>query len=102
MKRCKLDIPKFCKDINIEEDTELEGKVIHCLKQEYVRKASTLEFWIKQVFFIPYSFGYEFSSLQNNSEDVDLSYKTDLYFWDCFGKEKPNMALISQMFCYSC
>ena len=46
MKRCKLDIPKFCKDINIEEDTELEGKVIHCLKQEYVRKASILEFWI--------------------------------------------------------
>ena len=46
------------------------------------------------MFFIPYSFGYEFSSLQNNSEDVGLSYKTDLDFWDCFGREKPDVGLI--------
>ena len=25
----------------------------------------------------------------NNLKDLDLSYKTDLDLWDCFGREKP-------------
>ena len=25
----------------------------------------------------------------NNLKDLDLSYKTDLDFWDCFGRGKP-------------
>ena len=42
MKRCKLDIPKFCKDVAMEKDTEVEGKVIHCLKEQYVKKVSVI------------------------------------------------------------
>ena len=26
---------------------------------------------------------------QNNPKDLDPSYKMDLDFWDCFGREKP-------------
>ena len=28
-------------------------------------------------------------SFQNNSKDLDLSYKTDLDLCDCFGRDKP-------------
>ena len=38
LKRCRMDIPKFCSDVAKEQDTEVEGKVIHCLKQQYVKK----------------------------------------------------------------
>ena len=36
----------------------------------------------------PYFFGYEteFFAFQNNSENLDPSYKTDLDLWDCLGK----------------
>ena len=36
-----------------------------------------------------YFFGYKteffFFSFQNNPKNLDLSHKTDLDFWDCFG-----------------
>ena len=37
---------------------------------------------------IPYFFGYktELFSFQNNPKDLDPSYKTDLYLWDCLGR----------------
>lgn len=39
-KECKLDIPKFCKEIigSQPNDEEFEGKVIHCLKKQYDQK----------------------------------------------------------------
>ena len=39
---------------------------------------------------VPYFFGYktEIFSFQNNSKDLDLSYKTDLDLWDCLGRVK--------------
>ena len=33
-----------------------------------------------------YEMGFPF---KNNPKNLDLSFKTDLDFWDCFGKEKP-------------
>ena len=30
----------------------------------------------------------QFFSFQNNPKNLDLSYKTDLDLWDCFGKVK--------------
>ena len=35
----------------------------------------------------------------NNPKDLDLSYKTDLDFWDCFGKKK-NLNLIAKEIWY--
>ena len=32
-------------------------------------------------------------TLQNNSKNLDLSYKTDLDFWNCFGREKQSTDL---------
>ena len=32
-----------------------------------------------------------FFPFQNNPKDLDPSYKTDLDFWDCFGKEKLHL-----------
>ena len=32
--------------------------------------------------------GQQVFLFQNNSKDLDLSYKTDLDLWDCFGKDK--------------
>ena len=40
---------------------------------------------------IPYSYGYKtrvFFPFQNNPKNLDLSYKTDLDFWDCLGRVK--------------
>ena len=39
---------------------------------------------------LPYFFGYntEFFPFQNNPENLDLSYKTDLDLWDCLGLVK--------------
>ena len=39
---------------------------------------------------IPYFFGYktEFFSFQNNSKELDPSYKVDLDLWDCLGRVK--------------
>ena len=39
---------------------------------------------------IPYFLGYktEFFSFQNNTKDLDPSYKMDLYLWDCLGRVK--------------
>ena len=39
---------------------------------------------------LPYFFGYKtaFFSFQINPKDLDLSYMTDLYLWDCFGRVK--------------
>ena len=36
---------------------------------------------------LPYFFGYktEFFSFQNNTKDLDPSYKTDLDLWYCLG-----------------
>ena len=38
--------------------------------------------------YLQYFFGYEtkFFSFQNNSKNLDPSYKTDLDFWDCLGR----------------
>ena len=33
-----------------------------------------------------YKYGF---SLLNNSKNLNLSYKTDLDFWDCLGRGKP-------------
>ena len=44
LKRCRMDIPKFCSDVAKEQDTEVEGKVIHCLKQQYVKKVCHLDY----------------------------------------------------------
>ena len=43
-----------------------------------------------QISNIPYFFSYktEFFSFQNNPNSLDQSYKTDLDFWDCFGRIK--------------
>ena len=40
---------------------------------------------------IPYLFSYktEVFPFQNNPKDLDPSYKMDLDFWDCFGRENP-------------
>ena len=39
---------------------------------------------------IPYFFGYktESFSFQNNSKNLDPSYKMDLDLWDCLGRPK--------------
>ena len=39
---------------------------------------------------VPYFFGYKmgFFSFQNNTEDLDPSYKTDLDLWYCLGMGK--------------
>ena len=39
---------------------------------------------------LPYFFGYktEFFSFQNNSKDLDPSYKMDLDLWDRLGRVK--------------
>ena len=44
-KACVQDIPKFCKDVIIDEenDQELEGKVINCLKKQYATRVSVLD-----------------------------------------------------------
>ena len=41
-------------------------------------------------FNLPYFYGCktEFFSFQNNPENLDLSYKTDLDIWDCLGRVK--------------
>lgn len=41
-KSCQMDIPKFCSEIlhNSKQDEELEGKVINCLKKQFVRRVS--------------------------------------------------------------
>ena len=36
--------------------------------------------------FIPYLLGYK-----TGFSPLDLSYKTDLDFWDCFGREKNSV-----------
>ena len=40
--------------------------------------------------YMPYFYGYryktEFFHLQNKPENLDLSYKMDLDFWDCLGR----------------
>ena len=37
---------------------------------------------------VPYFFAYKFFSFQNNSKNLDLSYKVDLDLWDCLGRVK--------------
>ena len=37
----------------------------------------------------PMEFCYNTIPFLNNPNDLDLSYKTDLDFWDCFGRKKP-------------
>ena len=39
---------------------------------------------------LPYFFSYkaEFLSFQNNSKNLDPSYKTNLGIWDCLGRVK--------------
>ena len=41
-KSCQMDIPKFCSEIihNSKQDEDLEGKVINCLKKQFVRRVS--------------------------------------------------------------
>ena len=39
-----MDIPKFCSEVAKEQDTEVEGQVIHCLKQQYVKKVCYLDY----------------------------------------------------------
>ena len=43
-------------------------------------------------------------SFLNNSKDLDLSYKTDLDFWHCFGREKDFVLLLKKysMCCFLC
>ena len=42
------------------------------------------------MFYLPYFFDYkmEFFSFQNNPQNLDPSYKTDLDLCDCLGREK--------------
>ena len=56
-------------------------------------KCSTQELTIKLQILgqIPYFFGYKtefFFSFQNNTKDLDPSYKTDLVLWYCLGMGK--------------
>ena len=43
--------------------------------------------------FLPYFFSYKTRNfpLQNNPKNLDLSYKTDLDFWDCFWKGNTHL-----------
>ncbi|CAL1540387.1 unnamed protein product [Lymnaea stagnalis] len=43
-KACRLDIPKFCAEFydGKTEETEMEGKVIDCLKKQYAKKSNSL------------------------------------------------------------
>ena len=47
---------------------------------------------------LPHFFGYKWDifSFQNNSKNLDLSYKTDVDLWDCLGKENFVLYQISQ------
>lgn len=41
LKACRLDIPKFCKDVfkdRSPKDAKMEGRIIDCLKKSYALK----------------------------------------------------------------
>ncbi|CAE1332042.1 GLG1 [Acanthosepion pharaonis] len=52
-KSCQMDIPKFCSEIvhNSKQDEELEGKVINCLKKQFVRRmlSKNCEYEIEEI-----------------------------------------------------
>ena len=47
-------------------------------------------YWKNLLYGIPYFFGYKTGvfSFQNNTKDLDPSFKTDLDLWDCLGRGK--------------
>ena len=53
------------------------------------------------LFYIPYFLGYrmEVFPFQNIPKYLDLTYKTDLDFLDCFGKEQEHRIGVSTLGC---
>lgn len=53
-KSCRLDIPKFCKDVVNSADhgnnVEYEGKVVNCLKIQFLKKVDVVSVVSKSVF----------------------------------------------------
>ena len=85
---------------NISTDINLKTMCVHCLVDQrhlpYFSAYKTGGFLSLEWLQITKSVQWNFTIIQilpflNNLKDLDPSYKTDLDFWDCFGRETPRL-----------
>ena len=60
------------------------------LRKAAVEHLKQYPFQVSGQFALPYLFGYKTEfPLPKQSKNLDPSHKTDLDFWDCFGRDNP-------------